>query len=280
MVKMYYSNIIEIDIWSKFGCFIKPFSNSGGLLTYLIPPKTTIIGMMGAVLGYNFNDYTMINGEKHFVIEKLNDVKISIQPLFSLKVKRTIYNNQNSINKLINIKQDILINPYYKLYISFPNRLKEEEKWFNKRIKNNQSVYNLYMGKNEFLLNFKYCGCYKNVDYFSLSNINRNAFFKSSNEIHGSLNRINIHKSVLSKKTNSPVNLFSVDNSYNLESYYEYLITDYPIKREEFVEFIYEPISFYSRKKNEKCFFSDIELLPDKSLDLFSIGDKKWISLI
>ena len=53
---MKYLNVIEMDIWSSFGCFSKPFSTVGGVLSYLIPPKTSIIGMIGAVLGYEFND--------------------------------------------------------------------------------------------------------------------------------------------------------------------------------------------------------------------------------
>lgn len=273
------SNIIELDIWSKFGCFSKPFSNSGGILTYFIPPKTSIMGMIGAVLGYRFDDFTLNeNDEKVYTIEKLNDIKISVQPLFSLNTKRVTFNRVSN-NGIMNIHQDVLINPYYKIYIKFSDNLSNEEELFIKRIKDNKSVFNLYMGRNEFLLNFEL----KNViesESFELNNSNKIEFFNSNNEIYGSLNRKNISSTVLkSEQLNIKRSLFA-KNTTKLESFFEYLISDYPIKREHFVDFTYSPISFYSTNKNEKCYFSDITLKENSSLELFKIGDKKWISLI
>lgn len=278
------SNIIELDIWSKFGCFSKSFSNSGGILTYFIPPKTSIIGLVGAVLGYRFDDFALNgNNDKIYTIEKLNDIKISIQPLFSLNTKRVTF-NRVSENAIMNIHQDVLINPYYKIYIKFPDNLKDEEELFIQRIKDKQSVFNLYMGRNEFLLNYEL----KNIiesEKFILDNSNRNEFFDSNNKIYGSLNRKNVKSTALkSEKVNVKRSLFSKNTNSKsvdkLESYFEYLISDYPIKREHFVDFTYAPVSFYTMNKNENCYFSDISLKNDSSLELFKIGDKRWISLI
>ena len=278
---MVYDKILEFDIWSQFGSFNKPDSNQGGLLTYFIPPKTSIIGIIGAVLGYKFDDYELDEqNRKVFAIEKFNDIKISIQPLFPFKVKRVTFNNLVSSTKIINIKQDVLIKPYYKVYVSFPDNLEEDERLFEENIKLNKSFFNLYMGRNEFLLNIKFCDSYENVNCFELNNDNSIDFFNDSNEIHGSLNRKDVIKANLSKTIKSSRSLFSADNSFDLESYYEYLITDYPVKREQFVQFSYSPISFYSSPKEENCYFSDILLKENKSLKLYNIGGKKWISLI
>ena len=115
---MKFLNVIEFDIWSKFGCFSKPFSNSGGILTYFIPPKTSIIGMVGSVLGYSFDDFIIDEKNcKIYSIEKFNDIKVAIQPLFSLKTKRVTYNNVSG-DSIKNIHQDVLLNPHYKIYIS------------------------------------------------------------------------------------------------------------------------------------------------------------------
>lgn len=277
---MVYDKILEFDIWSQFGSFNKPDSNQGGLLTYFIPPKTSIMGIIGAVLGYKYDDYELKDNRKVFDIEKFNDIKISIQPLFPFKVKRVIFNNLVSSTKTINIKQDVLIKPYYKIFVSFPESLKDDELLFEEYLKVNKSFFNLYMGRNEFLLNIKFCNSYENVDCFELNNENSYDFFKDSNEIHGSLNRQNVMKASLSKTVKSSRSLFSVANSFDLESYYEYLITDYPVKREQFVQFTYSPISFYSSSEEENCYFSDIQLKEDKTLKLYNIGGKKWISLI
>ena len=201
--------IIELDIWSKFGCFSKPFSNSGGMLTYFIPPKTSIIGMIGAILGYKFDDYvTNDEGINTYSIEKLNEIKISIQPLFPLKTKRVTF-NQVSNEGIQNIRQDILINPYYKLFIVFPKSLESEKNIFLERIKSQQSVFNLYMGKNEFMLNYNFINVYE-YKTFKLDNSNKNSFFSSGNKIYGSLNRKNIKNAILKyKKVNSKKMLFS-----------------------------------------------------------------------
>lgn len=276
---MGFSNIIELDIWSKFGCFSKSFSNSGGILTYFIPPKTSIMGMIGSVLGYSFDEFELNDeGIKIYSIEKFNEIKVSIQPLFPLKTKRVTYNNVSG-EGIKNIHQDVLLNPYYKIFISFPDSLKEDENLFLDRIKNQQSVYNLYMGKNEFLLNVEL----KNVfDYesFVVNNSNKNEFF-SKNKIYGSLNRKNIKSTILkSEKEKAKRTLFSRASTSKLESYYEYFIRDYPIKRENFVDFTYSPISFYAYPKEGDCYFSDLELKEDCEIELCKIGDNKWISLI
>ncbi len=269
-----------MDIWSKFGCFSKPFSNSGGILTYFIPPKTSIIGMIGSILGYSFDDFEFDEekNSKVYSIEKFNDIKISVQPMFPLKTKRVTFNNVSG-NGIKNIHQDVLLNPYYKLYVSFPDNLDEEESLFLNRIKKQSSVFTLYMGKNEFLLNYKFKDVY---DYESihLSNLNKKEFF-SKNKIYGSLNRKNIKDTILkSEKKNAKRSLFSRGSSSKLESYYEYFIHDYPIKRENFVDFTYSPISFYAYPKEGDCYFSDLELKDDCEIELCKIGEKKWISLI
>lgn len=276
------SNIIELDIWSKFGCFNKPFSSGGGLLTYLIPPKTSIIGMIGAILGYPFDEFNLIKSNKQFLMEKLNGIKISIRPLFPFKTKRVTFNNVS--NTIMNIQQDILINPYYKLYILFPESLKYEEKVFLDRIKYNKSFFNLYMGRNEFLLNFEFKDFLK-CEKFTLNNYNSNEFFNiKKNRIYGSLNRKNVKLTKLKEENiNTNRTLFSRRKKriFKLESYYEYIVNQYPIKRTNFTNFEFSPISFYADSQENVCFFSEILFKNDNDfIDLFKIGDLKWISMI
>ncbi|MDO5851593.1 MAG: CRISPR-associated protein Cas5 [Methanobacteriaceae archaeon] len=277
---MIYSNIIEMDIWSAFGSFSKPFSNSGGLLTYLIPPKTSIIGIIAAILGYEFDDFKEDKTKKVYKIEELYEIKVSIQPLFDLKTKRIIFNNRTN-NKIINIRQDILLNPYYKLYISFPESLKKQEKEFLKKIKNNETVYSLYMGRNEFPLNYKYENDFPNYEII-LTEENSEKFFKDEPQIYGSLNHKNVYETELNCKTSVKIIFYeNYEDVFALESFYEYIIKDFPIKRENFTDFTYSPISFYSMHNNkDDCYFSYIKLIDDTELKLSKIGENKWISMI
>ena len=283
---MKYLNVIEMDIWSSFGCFSKPFSTVGGVLSYLIPPKTSIIGMIGAVLGYEFNDSN--NGI--FAIEELNDIKLSVQPLFDLKSKRVTFNRvEGTTNNVVisNIHQDVLINPYYKLFISFPSHLQEKEKLFIDRIKRHETIFNLYMGRNEFILSYKLCQIF---DYESLclDKNNINEFFNNGSEkIFGSLNRKYIEYTELISVNNfDDINgtlLFKFNNSKKkLKSYYEYIIREYPIKRTNFTDFVYSDISFYSAENLKDCYFSKLTLKDDLNaeIELTKIGEHEWISMI
>ena len=283
---MKYLNVIEMDIWSSFGCFSKPFSTVGGVLSYLIPPKTSIIGMIGAVLGYEFNDSN--NGI--FAIEELNDIKLSVQPLFDLKSKRVTFNRvEGTTNNVVisNIHQDVLINPYYKLFISFPSHLQEKEKLFIDRIKRHETIFNLYMGRNEFILSYKLCQIFDYESLF-LDKNNINEFFNNGSEkIFGSLNRKYIEYTELISVNNfDDINgtlLFKFNNSEKkLKSYYEYIIREYPIKRTNFTDFVYSDISFYSAENLKDCYFSKLTLKDDLNaeIELTKIGEHEWISMI
>lgn len=286
MVKNYmkYQNIIELDIWSRFGCFTKGFATSGGVLTYLIPPKTSIIGMIGAVLGIDYNSYEFIDDYTiKCEIEDLYDIKISVQPLFDLKSKRVTFNNVS--NSIINIHQDVLINPYYKLYLSFPDTLKKEEEIFIECLKDKTTIYSLYMGRNEFPLNYEL----KNIIPYEsqiITTDNITDFFNNPVEIHGSLNRELINNTnLVTNKSNiedaTIVLSFQSNNGMrNLQSYFEYIIKDYPIKRENFTDFKFSTISFYGVEPGENCYFDHFELKDSCTIELSKIGENKWINLI
>lgn len=285
---MKYSKVIEIDIWSNFGCFSKPFSNTGGILSYLIPPKTSIIGIVGAVLGYEFNATSKHN---HYSIEELFDIKVSIQPLFDLKTKRVTFNNIQGISEKINIEnihQDVLINPYYKIFISFPDTLNSQENLFIQRIENHETVFSLYMGRNEFPLSFELCNIFS-YESKSLNQMNIDSFFSNNEKIYGTLNRSLIKDTELISKSgtsNDTGLIFNFNKSTEkiLKSYYEYIIREYPVKRTNFTNFYYSDISFYAADNLKDCYFSNLvfkeNLGDDEFLELTKIGDNEWISMI
>jgi len=278
---MSYDNIIEIEMWSNFGCFTKSFSNTGGLLTYLIPPKTAIIGMVGAVLGYKFNEFYESNDTRVYKIEELYDIKISIQSLFDLKVKRVIFNSHygNDKKDMLNVKQDLLLNPKYRLYISFPEHLKNQEKTFLDNLKNHSTVYNLYMGRNEFPINYEFKNYLKNSNTYILNKDNINEFFENKPHIYGVLNREIIDNPKLSTSLETVIFGRLKNQIKRLASHFEYLIKEYPVKRYDFTNFEFIPLSFYSMNEDVDCYFNKFELKTDQMF-LNEIGDNKWISLI
>ncbi len=158
-------SLLVVDIESKFGSFNNPSSNVGGLMTYLIPPKTTVQGLLGSILGLEFND----------TVNVFKDFKYTVRPLFPLNKKNTTYNCHygGRQGRMVNIQQEILINPKYRLFLHIPDKKPPEEileilkrhfnyinseelsKILEKIMSKKESYYNLYMGKNEFPLSYK-----------------------------------------------------------------------------------------------------------------------------
>lgn len=283
---MKFNKIIEIDIWSNFGCFNKPFSTSGGNLSYLIPPKTVIIGMIGAILGYDVNNFETIDkNNKKYEIEELFDIKISIQPLFDFKSKRVTFNKFFIDKKKIkfkNINQDILIEPYYKIFISFPDSLSDIEEVFINRLKNYESIFNLYMGKNEFFLNYELCNIIKYDSIF----LNKNNISEYEDlRIFGFLSKEFINDVKINKVfQNQEFSFIFGSDITRLPPYYTYILKQYPIKRTNFSDFKYTDIYFFTSKKFKDCYFTKIifnhQMDENQSLELTKIGENEWISMI
>jgi len=162
--------LLCIDIKSQFGAFNKPFSNTGGLLTYMVPPKTAIVGLLGAIVGYNLPK----------TLETFKDTKVGIEPLNNIETKTITYNCHygGRSGRWVNIKQELLVNPQYCLYIETDSSIETKNKQLlqdiNKLLqrngisekakdirtglellfKNHISYYSLYMGKNDFPLRY------------------------------------------------------------------------------------------------------------------------------
>ena len=176
-----------LNIESEFGAFNKPFSNTGGLLTYSFPPKTAIVGMLGAIVGYKFED----------TLKTFSDIKVGVEPLKCMETKTITYvchygeRPDREKKKIpVNIHQELLINPKYRLYLDLESlsenevllsdinilleqsNIKDSAKDINEGFRilfqNQISYYSLYMGKNEFLL------------HYQLINIKLKSFDKSS----------------------------------------------------------------------------------------------------
>jgi|GEM_PF-5445292 len=160
--------LLCIDIGSQFGAFNKSFSNTGGLLTYMVPPKTAIIGLFGCIVGYGLQE----------TLKAFGNIRIGIEPLNNIETKTITYNCHygGRPGRMVNIKQEILIEPKYRLYMEIEPKFKDKKLLddINKLLqksgvsekakdirgglellfRNHISYYSLYMGKNDFPLRY------------------------------------------------------------------------------------------------------------------------------
>ena len=164
--------IISFDISSDFGMFKKPDVNDV-YFTFNIIPKTTLLGILGAIIGLGGYSQQKDKLYPEFY-EELQDLLIGIIPYGNKGVfqKRVIkYNNTvgyaNKDGGTLNIIEQTLIEPKYKIYIGL-DLSKESHKKLNKFIAKDiiQYEYIPYMGKNEFKLDIKEVKHFENIESF------------------------------------------------------------------------------------------------------------------
>jgi CRISPR-associated protein Cas5 subtype I-B len=124
--------------------------------TYNIIPKTTILGLLGAILGYS--GYERNNKETEFY-SKLKHIKCFIIPekypfnKFLIKYNSlNSFSNNDKTNPNIIINEEILFKPSYIIGLLI-NESKDNQ-LINKLIQK-ISHYHLYLGKNEFFANIE-----------------------------------------------------------------------------------------------------------------------------
>ena len=184
--------MFAFELWGRFGAFRDPITVTQNV-TLSIPPKTTIGGMLAAILGIDYNDY--FNDPEYFDFKYSLVLNSSIRkqsfsqnyvsmytPRSASKLKgiRAIIND-NTLHKkeelsLENfrftikkdpkyktptkpIRRELLINPSYLIFIK---DFKYEKKAVS-MLKAHKSSFALYMGNSEFPANYEFVECEKSI---------------------------------------------------------------------------------------------------------------------
>ncbi len=142
--------LISFTIQSDFGMFKKPDINDKIFITYNIIPKTYILGMLGAIMGYEGYAQNKDKTKMPEFYEKFKGIRVAIAPSDKnggiFKKEFILFNNTTN-GETKNITEQTLINPAYDIYIEI-----DEDHELVKRLKAKQAEYLPYMGKNEFSL--------------------------------------------------------------------------------------------------------------------------------
>ena len=152
------NKIIIFDYWSDFGEFKKYYTTSSPL-SYFNIPKTSLLGIIGAIHGLKKDEY----------IEFLN----KLEPIYSIKIKekiRKIHVPENYVEtkdvgnyKMVKfwsgtqVNMEVIRSPKYRIYISFtkdPNN--EFTNNFEHMLSEHKTYYQPCMGISEFIANFRF----------------------------------------------------------------------------------------------------------------------------
>lgn len=181
--------IVIFDLWGKFAHFRKFYTNSSSL-SYSIPPRTTIEGMVGALLGYERDSYyEILNSDNlHLAVRNMGKIRKIMQSLNYIKA--------TGIGEIILPKSHTQIpfelltgdeNIRYRFYLTH-----EDEKIFNEikeRIYRNKPVYPLYFGSAPFSCYIEY------IDEVEYKKVNNEGYEVISTAIKSDkIKKINIEK--------------------------------------------------------------------------------------
>lgn len=176
-------DFLVFDLKGKFAHFRKFYTNSSSL-SYSVPPRTTIEGLIAAILGYERDSYyEILDSQKlNIGLKKLTPTRKIVQSLNYIKA--------TSISHVIKPKEHTQVpfeivtsegNLGYRVYVNhIDERLMED---LEDRLKNNRFHYVPYLGVASFNLSIEFIGRFHgerkfDEDFVEISSIIRKSLIK------------------------------------------------------------------------------------------------------
>ena len=163
-------DVIVFEIWAPFAYFRKMETTTTSL-TFSFMPRSAAEGLIGAILGLDFNESP----------EKLKDSRIAIRlknPVEKSPFSSTYTDTKEIWPRLRNIihsyerpapkprrsvafrtrvKTELLRNPYYRIYFDDTDEMKES---LQQKLQKHETVFTPYLGSSSMIANFEYIGQY------------------------------------------------------------------------------------------------------------------------
>lgn len=168
------TNVLVFDVFGDLGYFRKYFTTSSPL-TFDFPPKTSLTGIIGAIIGLDYE-------KRYTIFQSKIGLRILNQPrkiIFGVNWLNTKWRDSEILEKtsewfkIMGIEPtkevlsftglnrhtqagiELLIEPKYRIYYPKTNPYAEE---LNDMLSNHKSFYPLYLGNSEFLADYKFIG--------------------------------------------------------------------------------------------------------------------------
>ena len=148
------NRVLAFDLWGDYAHFRKHYTTTSPL-TFSIPPRTTLCGLLAAIIGLDKAEYLRHFSDKDasIAVQLLNDVK-KITLAENLIDTKKAGKMMNKIKQRTQIRFELLKDPKYRIFvhhqdISIYLKLKE-------MLEAHKTVYTTCLGLSELLANFKY----------------------------------------------------------------------------------------------------------------------------
>lgn len=148
-------NVLVFDIWSDYGHF-RQYNTTVSPLTFSIPPRTAICGLLAAIIGLDKEIYQQFFTKRHAniairILKPINKTRIPINLIDTEKIS-----TMNIIKHRIQTRFEFLKGPKYRIYFNHSNQ--ELYNDMNKFLRDHKTVYTPCLGLSENVANFCFVG--------------------------------------------------------------------------------------------------------------------------
>ncbi len=147
------------DVWGDYAHF-KKFYTTASPLTFSIPPRTALIGLVSAILGYPKDSYfeKMLTRKAKFAIRILNQIKKTRLIINFINTKDNFWTPARTPHHEPRTQYiiEFLKDPRYRIY--FLHEEREVHNSFKEMLINHKSFYTPYLGITELIANFEFIG--------------------------------------------------------------------------------------------------------------------------
>lgn len=151
--------VLAFDIWGQYGHFKKIYTTTSPL-TYSIPPRTALTGLIGAILGLDKNYYLnyFSKSQAEIAVRVLKPVKkVTISE--NLIDTKTAGPMMNKIKQRTQIRVEMLKDPKYRIYLRHSDPALMES--LTRLLEEHKTVYTPCLGLSEHIANFSLLGLYR-----------------------------------------------------------------------------------------------------------------------
>lgn len=151
-------NALVFDIWANHAYFRKGYTATS-TISYPFPSRTTISGIIAAILGLERDSYYDLFNENNskISIAILNPIKKFRMNLNYINTKEGwILSDINKQGKRTQVRAEFLKDVKYRIYVCLKDEKKMKELF--DLISNHKSVYTPFLGVSECIANFKLVG--------------------------------------------------------------------------------------------------------------------------
>jgi len=155
-------NFLVFKIFGNYAHFKKYYTTTSPL-TFGIPPRTVIAGILGAFLGMDKSEYlSFFDKKKAFIACQINNkITKTVIGINYLKTKN-FKKGARGLTPRKQIPIELVKNPSYTIYIAHQNS--EIYDKLKNQLNNHYTHFTPYFGSSEYLLNFEFIGEFTNID--------------------------------------------------------------------------------------------------------------------